>query len=169
MRVYESRIGFQELLRAPRQQFWRARFGRKNRGRSRSCASSRARQGQGRQKHAGLDLTNPSYVVRKASSGSLRSTNPSDSGHARLAVRRGTGDNLKNHLDSAARLLHFPKCSGGPRSTHRLVHVSRFRGRRRYSIAGKHRRDSSLQRGPDVRDICRDDARLPTSMSPVTE
>ena len=169
MRVYESRIGFQELLRAPRQQFWRARFGRKNRGRSRSCASSRARQGQGRQKHAGLDLTNPSYVVRKASSGSLRSTNPSDSGHARLAVRRGTGDNLKNHLDSAARLLHFPKCSGGPRSTHRLVHVSRFRGRRRSSIAGNHRRDAFLQRGPDVRDDCRDDARLSTRMSPLME
>ena len=34
-----------------------ARFGRKNRGRSRSCASSRARQGQERPKHAGLELT----------------------------------------------------------------------------------------------------------------
>ena len=75
--------------------FGGARFGRKNRGRSRSCASSRARQGQGRPRHAGLALTNPSYVVRKASSCSLRSTNPSDSGHARLAVRRGTGDNWK--------------------------------------------------------------------------
>ena len=99
----------------------------------------------------------------------MRSTNPSDSGHARLAVRRGTGDNLKNHLDSAARLLHFPKCSGGPRSTHRLVHVSRFRGRRRSSIDGNHRRDAFLQRGPDVRDECRDDARLSTRMSPLME
>ena len=81
---------------APRaNNFAGARFGRKNRGRSRSCASSRARQGQGLPRHAGLDLTNPSYVVRKASSCSLRSTNPSASGHARLAVRRGTGDNWK--------------------------------------------------------------------------
>ena len=81
---------------APRaNNFAGARFGRKNRGRSRSCASSRARQGQGRPRHAGLALTNPSYVVRKASSCSLRSTNPSASGHARLAVRRGTGDNWK--------------------------------------------------------------------------
>ena len=65
--------------------------------------------------------------------------------------------------------LHFPKCSGGPRSTHRLVHVSRFRGRRRSSIAGNHRRDAFLQRGPDVRDECRDDARLSTRMSPLME
>ena len=113
-------------------------------------------------------MTNPSYVVRKASSCSSRSTNPRDSGHVRLAVRRGTGDNWKNHLDSAAR-VHFPKCSGGPSSAHRLVHVSRFRGRRRSSIAGKHRRDAFLQRGPDVRDECRDDARLPTGMSPLME
>ena len=135
LRVYESRTGFQALLRAPRQNCVGRRFGRKNRGRSRSCASSRARQGQGRPKHAGLHLTNPSYVVQKASWSSLRSRNPSDSGHVRLAVRRGTGDNWKNHLDSEARLLHFPKCSGGPRSAHRLVHVSRFRGWPRSSVA----------------------------------
>ena len=144
-----------------------APFRRKNRGRSRSCASSRARQGQGRPKRAGLHLTNPSYVVQKASSSSLRSRNPSDSGHVRLAVRRGTGDNWKNHLDSEARLLHFPKCSGGPRSAHRLVHVSRFHGWPRSSVAKKHQRDAFLQRGPDLRDECRDDARLPTSMSPL--
>ena len=63
--------------------------------------------------------------------------------------------------------LHFPKCSGGPRSTHRLVRVSRFRGRQRSSIASKQQLDAFLQRGPDVRDECRDDARLPTGMSPL--
>ena len=162
LRVYESRIGFQALLRARRQPSVGRRFGRKNRGRSRSCASSRARQGQGRPKHAGLHLTNPSYVVRKASSSSLRSRNPSDSGHVRLAVRRGTGHNWKNHSFRKLGSCTFPKCSEGPRSAHQLVHVSRFRGRQRSSIAGKHQRDAFLQRGPDVRDECRDDARLPT-------
>ena len=82
-----------------------ARFGRKNRGRSRSCASSRARQGQGRPRHAGLASTNPSYVVRKASSCPLRITNPSDSGHVRLAVRRGTGDNSSKQLGCCTFLM----------------------------------------------------------------
>ena len=165
LEVYESRTGFQELLRAPRQQFCRGTF-RKEKQRSKPLLRFFARASRPRTaKTRGARIDNPSYVVRKASSCSLRITNPSDSGHVLLAVRRGSGDNWKNHLESAARPLHFPKCSGGPRSTHRLVHVSRFRGRQRSSIASKQQRDAFLQRGPDVRDECRDDARLPTGMS----
>lgn len=162
LEVYESRMSFWRRRVEVLQNFNGARFGSGIQVEAALVASSRARQGQGRPKHAEQELTDSSYVVRKASSCSLRSTNPSDIGHVRLAVRRGTGHNWKNHSFRKLGCCTFPKCSEGPRSAHQLVHVSRFRGRQRSSIAGKHQRDAFLQRGPDVRDECRDDARLPT-------
>ena len=107
--VYESRMTFWRRRVEVLHFFAGARFGSGIQVEAALVASSRARQGQGRPKHAEKELTDSSYVVRKASSCSLRSTNPSDSGHLRLAVRRGTGDNWKNHHDSEARLLHFPR------------------------------------------------------------
>ena len=81
---------------APRaNNFAGARFGRKNRGRSRSCASSRARQGQGRPRHAGLALTIlRTWSERRARAlcgARIRAT----ADMRGLPCERGTGDNWK--------------------------------------------------------------------------
>ena len=78
--------GFQELLRAPRQQF----AGHVSEGKTevepllRFFARVKARDGQDTR---GMALTNPSYVVERRLV-LFAEHNPSDSGHARLAVQR---------------------------------------------------------------------------------
>ena len=118
-------------------------------------ASSRARQGQGRPRHAGIYLKISSYAVRKASSCSLRSTNPSDKGHVRLPVQKTSR--------SAVPLLHFTKRSarGGA-----LGASTGPRKALTWQAAVLHRWKASSGRVPadrtSARYDCRDNASFPT-------
>ncbi len=163
--VYESRMTFWRRHVEVLQNFGWARFGSGIQVEVALVASSRP----GTAKARGA-RTDRFFVRGPKGELVLFTEHESERRRACAACRaKGYRRQLEKPLDSAARLLTFPKCSEGPRSVHRLVHVNRLRGRRRSSITVKHQQDAFLQRGPDVRDECRDDARLPTGMSPLME
>ena len=104
--VYDSRTGFQELLRAPRQQCCRGTF-RKEKQRSKPLLRFFARASRPvTAKTRGARPDDKSFVRGpKGELVPLRITNPSDSGHVRLAVRRGTGDNSSKQLGCCTFLM----------------------------------------------------------------